>query len=191
MSEPNLLSTGRVSKVRPRMRYLLRALLAGSLGLAVALLVACGGGSGLLSSNQANSLNTQLDQVSNAASSGQCGQASSAATGFSNAVDNLSGSGVNPKLVANLQQGASLVTQLAGSKCQQTTTSTATTSSATTTTSTPTSSATTTSASTTSTPTSSSSITSSTATGPTSTTQPSGGGGLPGGGSGGRGVGGG
>ena len=99
MDEPNLPSTERVSKVRPRMRYVLRALLAASLGLVVAFLVACGGGSGLLSSGQAGSLVTQLDQVTNAVSAGQCATASNAANGFTSAVDNLSGQGVNPKLV--------------------------------------------------------------------------------------------
>ncbi|MEA2160217.1 MAG: hypothetical protein QOD66_2597 [Solirubrobacteraceae bacterium] len=171
------------------MRYVLRALLAASLGLVVALLVACGGGSGLLSSGQANSLNTQLDQVSSAVGSGQCSTASNAASGFTNAVDNLSGQGVSPKLVANLQQAATLVSQLATRQCTQstTTTSSSTTSSPTTTTTTTTSSPTTTSSSTSTTPSSSSSVTSSTPSS-TSSTSGSGGAGLGGGGSGGGGV---
>ena len=48
------------------MGYAPRALLAGGLGFAVSFLVACGGGSGLLSADQASSLNGQLDQVSSA-----------------------------------------------------------------------------------------------------------------------------
>jgi len=169
------------------MRYVLRALLAGSLGLAVAFLVACGGGSGLLSSDQASGLNAQLNQVTNDVSAGQCANATNAANGFTDQVNGLSGQGVNPKLVANLRQAATVVSQLAGKNCQQTTTSSSSTTSSptTTSTSTTTSAPTTTTTTSTSTPTSSSPPTSSTATGPTSTTPPSGGGGLGGGGNGG------
>ncbi len=121
------------------MRYLLRALLAGSLGLAAALLVACGGGSGLLSSDQANGLNAKLDQVSSAVSSGQCDTATNAAQDFVTSVSNLPSS-VNRTLVNNLKQGASTVAVLAARDCQ--TTSTTTTSSSTSTSRTTTSSST-------------------------------------------------
>ena len=59
-----------------------RAFLAGSLGFAVAFVVACGGGTGLLSSQQADSLNAQLNSVSSAVSSGQCASARAAAQSF-------------------------------------------------------------------------------------------------------------
>lgn len=196
VNEPNLLPIGQVSKVTPRMRYLLRALLAGSLGLVVAFVAACGGRSGMLSSDQASGLNAQLGQVSTAVTSGQCANATNAANGFTNQVAGLSGQGVDRRLVANLRQGAAVVSQLASHQCTQSTTtsSSSTTSSSTTTTTTTTTSTPTTSSSTVSTPTTTSSASSSTATGPTSTTPPSGGGGLGGGGgngSGGGGVGGG
>jgi hypothetical protein len=122
------------------MRQLSRAILAGGLGFAVALLVAaCGGGSGLLSSDQASSLNGQLDQVSSAVNAGNCGAASSAAASLTNAVSNLPPS-VNTTLRNNLDQGASTVSQLAQRDCRHTTsttTSTSTTSSTSTTATTP------------------------------------------------------
>jgi hypothetical protein len=123
-----------------------RVFLAGGLGLAASFLVACGGGSGLLSSNQANSLNTQLDQISNAVSAGNCSGASSAINAFSNEVGGLSG--VNSTLQSNLAQDAQKVADLVTKDCHTTvatppattanTTPTNTTSTATAPTSTPT-----------------------------------------------------
>jgi hypothetical protein len=174
------------------MRHVSRALLAGGLGLAVSLLVACGGGAGLLSSNQANTLTSQLDQVSLAVASGNCAAASSAVSDFSNMVSNLPTS-VNQTLRDNLTQDATTLGQLAAKDCQNATTTTSTT----TTPSTSTTQTTSTSSSTT-TPTTQS-ITSSTFTSPattstntgTSSTGTSGGAGLSGnGGSGGGGTGG-
>jgi hypothetical protein len=176
------------------MRHASRALLAGGLGLAVSFLVACGGGSGLLSSDQASTLNSQLDQVSSAVGSGNCAAASSAVSDFSNMVSNLP-TGVNQTLRDNLSQDASRLGQLAAADCQNatTTTSTTTTSTSSTPTSTTSSSTTTpatiTSASATSTATSTATTSADTG---TSTTGTSGGAGLGGngGGSGGRGTGG-
>src|SRR5438105_15816116 len=102
------------------MRYVPRALLAGGLGFAMAFVVACGGGSGLLSSNQASDLNNQLDQLSSAVQGGQCGSATNVANSFSNAVDNLQG--VNPRLVNNLKQWATTVGQLTAHDCKAQTT---------------------------------------------------------------------
>ena len=68
------------------------------------------------SADQANSLNSQLDQVSTAVVSGQCGAAANAASGLTNAVENLSGS-VNATLVSNLRQGVSTVSELAARNC--------------------------------------------------------------------------
>jgi len=179
------------------MGYAHRAVLAGGLGLAASILVACGGSSGLLSGGQAGNLNAQLDQVSQAVNAGQCAAAANAASAFSLAVQNLPGS-VNAGLVNNLQQGAQTISVLAARDCRlqstttTTTTSSSTTSSSTTTTtssSTPTTTSSTTS--TTSTPTSST-ATSTTSSG-TSTTSGSGGAGLGGtttvGGTGGAGTG--
>jgi hypothetical protein len=174
------------------MGYAPRAMLAGGLGFALSFLVACGGGSGLLSADQANTLNSQLDQIANAVNSGQCNAAADAVTTFSNSIVNLPPS-VSATLTRNLQQGASTVQQLAAQDCQHTTSSTtSSTSTSTTSTSTP---STTTSSSTTPTSTSTSSSTSTTtstattptSSGTTSTTSGSGGAGLGGGGTGGSG----
>src|ERR1700694_1988201 len=128
------------------MGYAPRALLAGGLGFAVSFLVACGGGSGLLSTTQADTLNSQLDQVASAVSAGQCGAAANAVTTFSNAVINLPPS-VSGTLTRNLEQAASTVAQLAAKDCQNPTTSTTSsstsTSTSTSTTSTPTTTTTT------------------------------------------------
>jgi hypothetical protein len=94
-----------------------RAILAGVLGFAASVVVACGGGSGLLSGDQANSLKGQLDQVSTALASGACNNVSGAIGSFSNAVANLPSS-VNATLRNNLSQGASTVAQLARQECR-------------------------------------------------------------------------
>lgn len=116
-----------------------RAFLAGSLGFAVAFVVACGGGNGLLSSNQANTLNNQLSSVSAAVSAHKCDQANAASQQFSNVVAGLPNN-VNTTLIQNLGQGAATVSALAARDCSSTSsTSSSTTSSTTsTTTSTPT-----------------------------------------------------
>jgi hypothetical protein len=144
------------------MRYAPRAILAGVLGFAVSFVVACGGGSGLLSGDQSNSLSSQLNQVSAAVQSGNCGAASNASAGFNNAVQNLPVT-VNPTLRSNLSQGASTVAQLAQTDCHHHTTTTTTTAPTT-------SSTTSTTAPTTSTKTSTSTSTSTTSTSTTNTT---------------------
>lgn len=179
------------------MGYAPRALLAGVLGLATSFLVACGGDAGLLSSNQANNLNSQLDRVSSAIDAGQCDAATSAINAFSAEVSNLPGS-VSATLTRNLEQGASTVADLAAKDCQNQTTSatsssTTSSSTTTTTTSTPTTTTTTpttTTTTTTSTPTTTtttSTATTQTGTGTTSTDSGSGGAGIGGGSGGGNG----
>jgi hypothetical protein len=107
------------------MRYLPRAVLAGGLGFAAAFVVACGGGAGLLSGDQASTLNNQLDQLTSAAAAGQCGAASGAASSFSNAIDNLQG--VNQRLVENLKEWATTVGALTARDCRAQTVTSATT----------------------------------------------------------------
>lgn len=100
------------------MRHTPRALLAGGLGFAVAALVAaCGGGSGLLSHGQADSLSSQVDKVAAELSSGNCSAATSAARSFNDAVTNLPSS-VNQSLANNIRQGAATVDRLAQRHCQ-------------------------------------------------------------------------
>jgi hypothetical protein len=177
------------------MRYAPRALLAGGLGFAVSFLVACGGGSGLLSADQASSLNSQLDQVSAAVASGHCGAVTNAATGLTNAVENLPAS-VNSTLINNLKQGVTTVSNLAAKDCHtQITTPTTPTTPTVTTPSTTTPSTTTPSTPTTTTtaPPTTSTATTTTPSGTTSTGGTGGagigGGGGNGGGSGGAGTG--
>jgi hypothetical protein len=110
------------------MRYFVRALLAGGLGFAASVLVACGGNGGLLSSNQAGSLNNQLDQVAAAVNGHQCSAAVQASASFSRFVNGLPSS-VNPTLANNLKQGAAAIDQLTLQDCgRQATTKTPTTS---------------------------------------------------------------
>jgi hypothetical protein len=106
-----------------RMRYILRALLPGALGFAVAVLVAaCGGSSGLLSADQATSLDGQLNNIANAINAHQCSSAATAAEDFDNAVSNLSG--VNHTLTNNLKQASSVLASQAETDCQKAQTTT-------------------------------------------------------------------
>jgi hypothetical protein len=96
--------TGRVSKVTRRMRHAPRAILAGVLGFAAAFVVACGGGSGLLSGGQASGISDQLSSVSSALANGDCTGVTNATQNLSNEVSNLPSS-VSPALRANLTEG--------------------------------------------------------------------------------------
>lgn len=142
-----------------------RAFLAGSLGFAAAFVVACGGSNGLLSADQNSSLTSQLQSISSAIGSHQCGEAASAAAQLTNAVANLPPS-VTTTLVKNLGQGAGTVSQLAQTDCTTTTSTSRSTSSTSTTPTTSSSSSTTSSTS------SSPSTSSSTPTVGTSATNP-------------------
>jgi len=155
------------------MRYAPRAILAAGLGFAVSFVVACGGGSGLLSGDQSDALSGQADQVSSAVQSGNCGAAVSASAVLNNQVQTLPVT-VNPTLRRNLSQGAGTIAQLARKDCRHHTASTSSTapssSTTTTTTTTSTSTSTTTPTTTTSTSTTSSTATTPPDTGSTSTT---------------------
>jgi hypothetical protein len=97
---------------------LLRAILAGVLGACAALAVACGDSNGLLGSNDASSLSSQLDQVSAAVDAGNCTRATNAAANLQEAVVNLPGT-VDRRLVTSLQGGASTVAAQAARACRQ------------------------------------------------------------------------
>jgi hypothetical protein len=116
------------------MRPALRALVAGGLGFAVSLIAACGGGSRLLSSDQANALSIRLDQVQNALNNGNCAGVAAALNKLSVEVDSVS----NESARNNLIQGVDKLQQLARQDCPvsstQSSTATTTTSSAPTTT---------------------------------------------------------
>ena len=154
------------------MRYASRAILAGALGFAAAFVVACGGGSGLLSGSDASSLNNQLDSVSSALASKNCGDVSNATSQLADDVVNLPAS-LNSTLRNNLTQGVSTIAQLARRQCANVpttpTTQTDTTTTDTTTTETHTTTTTTTPTNTTTTP---STPTNTTTTPATTTTPP-------------------
>jgi len=155
------------------MRYAPRAILAAALGFAASFVVACGGGSGLLSSDTSAALSNQADQVSSAVQAGNCGAAVNASAVLNSDVQTLPVT-VNPTLRSNLSQGASTIAELARKDCHHTTSTQATTTSSstpTTSTSTSTSTSTTTpTTTTTTTSTTSTSATTPTDTGTTSTT---------------------
>ncbi len=154
------------------MRYAPRAILAGGLGFAASFVVACGGGSGLLSADQSNALSGQADQINTAVQAGNCGAALNASAVLNSDVQTLPVT-INPTLRRNLSQGAGTIAQLAARDCRQHTTSTASTptsTSTTTTTTSSTSTSTSTPTSTSSTSSTSTSATTPTDTGSTSTT---------------------
>lgn len=170
------------------MRNLRRALLASGLGFAVSLIAACGSDTGLLSGDQANTLNNQASQISADLSAGRCDAALAAARSLQQEVGNLPSS-ISSSLRQDLDLGATKISQLTPQQCRRVTTSPSTTA---TTTSTPTTTATTTATTTTTPPTTTTTTaTTTTGTGTTTTTGTSGGGGLggTGGGSGGGGGG--
>jgi hypothetical protein len=103
-----------------------RAFLAGGLGFAAAFATACGGATGLLSSDQANTLSTQLAAVSSAVDAHNCRAATSAAASFTSAVGHLPAS-VSNKLVQSLGDGAVTVQQLAARDCSSSSSSSSST----------------------------------------------------------------
>jgi hypothetical protein len=152
------------------MGYAPRAILAGGLGFAASFVVACGGGSGLLSGDQSNALSSQADAVSSAVQSGNCGAAVNASAVLSGDVQTLPIT-INSTLRSNLSQAAGTIAQLAQQDCRQHTSPPPTTPSTSSSTSSTSSSSTSTSTSTTTTTptTTATSTTTTTATTPTDT----------------------
>jgi len=139
------------------MRSALKVLPLAVLGLAAALLVACGDRNGLLSNGQAGSLQDALAAVQSACAAGDSGRASVAAHSFADRVDALPPGEVDRALIGDLQDGASTLTALVPRTCTgtatPTTTSTTTTAPTTTTPTTTTTTTPTTPTTTTTTPT--------------------------------------
>jgi hypothetical protein len=156
------------------MRFALKAIPLGVLGVATALLVACGNSNGLLSGGDAGNLQNALSSVQSACANGQTARATLAAQRFSDRVDALSPASVDRRLIANLQQGARTLEQLVTQTCTQSTPTTPTTTTQTTTT------PTTTAPTTTAPPTTPSTSTTPTTTTPPSTSTTTGGGTPPG-----------
>jgi hypothetical protein len=164
------------------MRSVLKVLPLAVLGLAAALLVACGDRSGLLSDSQAGSLQESLAAAQAACADGDSGRAAVAAQSFADRVAALPSGQVDRRLVGDLREGAATLQSLVTRTCRgtaattTTTTPTVTTTTPTTTATTPT---TTTPTETTTTPTT---PTTPPATAPPTTTPPDNGGETPGGG---------
>jgi hypothetical protein len=119
------------------MRPALRALVAGGLGFAVSLIAACGGGSRVLSADQANALSQRLNQLQAAVNRGDCGGVLNGLSGLSTEITNVP----NATARANLTEGFDTLQRQATSECPASTphtTSTTTTTKTTTTQSTPT-----------------------------------------------------
>lgn len=124
------------------MRSVSKVFLLAALGLAAALLAACGDRSGLLSGAQAGSLQDALAVVQTACASGDSGRAAVAAQSFADRVDALPPGQVDRQLIEDLRDGASTLESLVPRTCTgaaaTTTTPTATTTAPTTTATTPT-----------------------------------------------------
>jgi hypothetical protein len=113
------------------MAKLLRILLPCLLGLAAALLVACGDTTGFIPSTDASQINQNIDAASNAVSSGRCTRAQSAVDRALTHVDQLPAS-VDPQLKARLVEGlrrlqAESATECAANKPEKTTSTETTT----------------------------------------------------------------
>jgi hypothetical protein len=108
------------------MRLGLRALVAGGLGFAVALIAACGSSNGLLSANTASSLTDQLQQISSDIQRGNCAGAADQLGRLTQQIQNLPSS-VNSTLRSNLDQGLTKAQELVASQCRSTAATTPTT----------------------------------------------------------------
>lgn len=116
------------------MRPALRALVAGGLGFAVSLIAACGGGSHVLSADQASALRSRLDQLQAAVNAGDCAGVVNGLNQLSAEISNVS----NATARANLTEGFDTLQRQATAECPvstpQRTTTTRTATTATTTT---------------------------------------------------------
>jgi len=98
------------------MRNRYRGRLAGSLGVAALLVAACGSGNGLLTGDQASTLQNQLSKVSSALNAGHCSGVRQATQDLVSEVASLPAS-VNGNLRQALDQEASQVSTLSVQQC--------------------------------------------------------------------------
>jgi hypothetical protein len=109
------------------MRFVFKAIPLGALGCAAALLVACGDGEGLLSGQDAGSLQDLLAAAESACASGSPAAAQDAARRFADGVAELSPREIDPRLIARLERGAARLSELIPDSCTATTDTTPTT----------------------------------------------------------------
>lgn len=107
--------------MRFAVRRFSKAIVIGVLGCAAALLIACGDRNGLLPGDQASGLNSALDGVAVACSSGRVAAAQDAARQFQQRVDALSAQTVDRRLIRDLKEGASTLEQLVPGTCEKVT----------------------------------------------------------------------
>jgi hypothetical protein len=111
------------------MRPALRALVAGGLGFAVSLIAACGGGSSVLSADQASALKSQLTRLQSAVNGGDCSGVQNGLSQLSSEISNVPNSAAR----ANLTEGFDTLQRQATSECPSSTPETASTTTTTTT----------------------------------------------------------
>ena len=111
------------------MRPALRALVAGGLGFAVSLIAACGGGSSVLSADQAGALKSQLTRLQSAVNGGDCSGVQNALSQLSAEIANVP----NSTARANLTEGFDTLQRQATSECPSSTSQTTSTPTTTTT----------------------------------------------------------
>jgi hypothetical protein len=109
------------------MRFAAKVVLLALLGCAAALLVACGDRSGLLSEEDAGSLQDALATAQAACADGDTARAQLAADRFAQRVEALPPGAVDRRLVANLRDGAAKLGALVATTCMETTDPTTTT----------------------------------------------------------------
>jgi hypothetical protein len=99
------------------MRPALRALVAGGLGFAVSLIAACGGGSHVLSADQASALSAQLDSLQRDVNAGDCAGVQSSLSQLSTEIANVP----NATARANLTEGFDTLQSQAAADCRAST----------------------------------------------------------------------
>jgi hypothetical protein len=95
------------------MRLALRAIVAGGLGFAVSLIAACGGGSSVLSADQASALSSRLDQLQAAVNSGDCSGVQTGLSQLASEISNVANSAAR----ANLTEGFDTLQRQANREC--------------------------------------------------------------------------
>jgi hypothetical protein len=96
------------------MRPALRALVAGGLGFAVSLIAACGGGSNVLSADQASALKTQLTRLQTTVAGGGCTGVQNELSQLQNEISNVA----NSTARANLTVGFDTLQSQVSADCQ-------------------------------------------------------------------------
>lgn len=99
------------------LRRLLAPVLAVLLGIAAALLVACGDSNGLIPGDEASRLRDALAGVESACANGQLARAQASARRFEQRVAQLRAAGVDRRLVANLRDGAQRLREVVDDQC--------------------------------------------------------------------------